>query len=110
METTVNAQIEKVWQNWTDPRHIIRWNNASDDWCTPKAENDLRKGGSFSATMAAKDGSMSFDFGGVYDNVKKHELIEYTTWRRKKSESKVFFKQGMKQKWLKLLMLKIHTQ
>jgi len=78
VETTVNAPIEKVWQNWTDPRHIIRWNNASDDWCTLKAENDLRKGGSFSATMAAKDGSMSFDFGGVYDNVKKHELIEYT--------------------------------
>ena len=78
VETTVNAPIEKVWQYWTDPRHIIRWNNASDDWCTLKAENDLRKGGSFSATMAAKDGSMSFDFGGVYDNVKKHELIEYT--------------------------------
>ena len=65
VETTVNAPIEKVWQYWTDPRHIIRWNNASDDWCTLKAENDLRKGGSFSATMAAKDGSMSFDFGGV---------------------------------------------
>lgn len=78
VETTVNAPVEKVWQYWTEPRHIMRWNNASADWCTTKAENDLREGGSFSATMAAKDGSFSFDFGGVYDKVKKHELIEYT--------------------------------
>jgi len=78
VETTVNAPVEKVWQYWTEPRHIIRWNNASADWCTTKAENDLREGGSFSATMAAKDGSFSFDFGGVYDKIKKHELIEYT--------------------------------
>jgi len=78
VETTVNAPVEKVWQYWTEPRHIIRWNNASADWCTTKAENDLREGGSFSATMAAKDGSFSFDFGGVYDKVKKHKLIEYT--------------------------------
>jgi uncharacterized protein YndB with AHSA1/START domain len=28
--------------------------------------------------MEAKDGSMGFDFGGVYDNVKENELIEYT--------------------------------
>ena len=78
VETTVNAPVEKVWKFWTEPRHIIRWNNASADWCTTKAENDLREGGSFSATMAAKDGSFSFDFGGVYDKIKKHELIEYT--------------------------------
>jgi uncharacterized protein YndB with AHSA1/START domain len=78
VETTVNAPVEKVWQYWTEPRHIMRWNNASADWCTTKAENDLREGGSFSATMAAKDGSFSFDFGGVYDKIKQHELIEYT--------------------------------
>lgn len=78
VEANINAPVEKVWQYWTEPRHIIRWNNASDDWCTLKAENDLREGGNFSATMAAKDGSFSFDFGGTYDAVKKNELIEYT--------------------------------
>lgn len=78
VEATINAPVEKVWQYWTEPRHIIRWNNASADWCTLKAENDLREGGSFCATMAAKDGSFSFDFGGVYDAVEKHKLIEYT--------------------------------
>lgn len=28
--------------------------------------------------MEAKDGSAGFDFGGIYDEVKKHELIAYT--------------------------------
>ena len=28
--------------------------------------------------MEAKDGSMGFDFGGVYDAVKEHQYIEYT--------------------------------
>ena len=28
--------------------------------------------------MEAKDGSFGFDFGGVYDEVKTNELIEYT--------------------------------
>jgi uncharacterized protein YndB with AHSA1/START domain len=78
VETTVNAPIEKVWQYWTDPQHVMQWNSASEDWHTPKAENDLRKDGSFSFTMAAKDGSFSFDFGGVYTDVAEHQRIAYT--------------------------------
>ena len=78
VQTTVNAPIEKVWQFWTLPEHIMQWNNASPDWHTPRAENDLRTGGSFVFTMAARDGSFSFDFGGIYDEVKMHELISYT--------------------------------
>ena len=78
IEATVQAPVEKVWECWTTPRHIIRWNNASDDWCTLKASNDLKVGGSFSSTMAAKDGSFSFDFEGIYDEVNAHKLISYT--------------------------------
>lgn len=78
IETFVNAPIEKVWDFWTKPEHITKWNNASDDWHTPRAENDLRTGGSFSARMEAKDGSMGFDFGGVYDVVRNQDYIEYT--------------------------------
>ena len=78
VETTVNAPIEKVWKYWTEPKHIMNWSFASDDWHTPAAENDLRVGGKFSSTMAAKDGSMSFDFGGIYTEVKHHEKMEYT--------------------------------
>jgi uncharacterized protein YndB with AHSA1/START domain len=63
---------------WTEPQHITQWNNASDDWHTTSATNDLRNGGIFSYRMEAKNGSFGFDFGGVYDEVKTNELIAYT--------------------------------
>jgi len=78
VEITIHAPIEKVWDRWISPDHIMRWNNASDDWHTPYAENDLRVGGKFVSRMAAKDGSSSFDFNGIYSEVKLHELISYT--------------------------------
>jgi uncharacterized protein YndB with AHSA1/START domain len=78
VETIVNAPIEKVWQCFTEPEHIVHWNNASDDWHTPKAENDLRVGGRFVSRMEAKDGSFGFDYYGVYEEIKDHELIAYT--------------------------------
>jgi uncharacterized protein YndB with AHSA1/START domain len=78
IEATVHAPVEKVWQYWTGPEHITKWNNASDDWHTTKAENDLRAGGKFSSRMEAKDGSMGFDFWGIYDEVKPNELIANT--------------------------------
>ena len=78
IETTVKSPVAKVWEYWTKPEHIIKWNNASDDWHTTKAESDLREGGKFSSRMEAKDGSFGFDFGGVYDKLKENELIEYT--------------------------------
>jgi len=78
VESTINAPVEKVWEYWTKPEHITQWNNASDDWHTPWAKNDLRTSGSFAARMEAKDGSFGFEFGGIYDAVKVNELIEYT--------------------------------
>jgi len=78
VEATVNVPVEKVWKFWTSPEHIIKWNSPSEDWHTPKAENDLRVGGAFTSRMEAKDGSFGFDFGGIYDQVKTNELIAYT--------------------------------
>ncbi len=75
--TTVNAPVEQVWEAWNNPAHVVKWNAASEDWHTPKAENDLREGGSFSYRMEAKDGSFSFDFAGVYSEVKTNERIAY---------------------------------
>ncbi|MFA9186888.1 SRPBCC family protein [Flavobacterium sp. FBOR7N2.3] len=77
IKTTVNASISKVWEFWTLPEHITKWSFASPDWHTPYAENDLKTGGKFKSTMAAKDGSMSFDFEGEYTLVKPNEAIEY---------------------------------
>ena len=74
----VNKPMADVWTIWTDPKHITQWCAASDDWHCPKASNDPRTGGKFSSTMAARDGSFSFDFEGVYDDVQLHERIAYT--------------------------------
>ena len=78
VQTTVNAPIERIWRLWTNPEHITKWNSASDDWHTPRAENDLRNGGKFTSRMEARDGSMGFDFAGVYDEVRQNERIVYT--------------------------------
>ena len=77
VEATVAASIDKVWESWTAPQHIQKWNNASEDWHTPKATNDLRTGGNFLTRMEAKDGSFGFDFEGTYTEVIKHEFIAY---------------------------------
>jgi uncharacterized protein YndB with AHSA1/START domain len=78
VRATIYAPVEKVWKFWTDPLHIIHWNNASDDWYTPKAENDLRVGGRFLSRMEARDGSSGFDFTGEYKRVVQQKQIEYT--------------------------------
>ncbi|GGG01284.1 hypothetical protein GCM10011323_02730 [Pontibacter amylolyticus] len=51
ISANVEAPVAKVWRCWTEPQHITRWNNASDDWHTPRAENDLRVGGTFLSRM-----------------------------------------------------------
>ncbi|UCS92008.1 SRPBCC family protein [Echinicola marina] len=77
IKTTVHAPVEKVWRYWTEPEHITKWNAANDEWHCPNASNDLKKGGVFTARMEAKDGSMGFDFSGVYLDVVQEKLITY---------------------------------
>ena len=78
VEVNVNAPVEKAWAVWTNPEDITKWNAASPDWHTTKAENNLTVGGKFSSRMEAKDGSFGFDFWGIYDEVKPNEYLEYT--------------------------------
>jgi uncharacterized protein YndB with AHSA1/START domain len=73
----INQNIDKVWQHWNEPQHITKWYQASDDWHAPYAENNLSIGGQFKTTMAAKDGSFSFDFAGEYTEVTPLESIAY---------------------------------
>lgn len=77
VETQVRAPIDKVWDAYVTPGHIVQWNAASDDWHTTKSTVDLRKGGAFSSRMEAKDGSFGFDFEGTYTNIILHSRIEY---------------------------------
>ena len=93
VEANVNVPVEKVWEAWTKPDHIVKWNHASDDWHSPWAKADFREGGNFSARMEAKDGSMGFDFGVVYDVIRTNEYIEYTIGDGRKVQVR-FTKQG----------------
>ncbi|MGC3943025.1 MAG: SRPBCC family protein [Chryseolinea sp.] len=77
VETLVDAPVEKAWRYFSEPDHITKWAFASDEWHAPYADNDLRKDGKFKTTMAAKDGSFSFDFEGVYTNVVPNKTFEY---------------------------------
>lgn len=78
VETVVHAPIEKIWEFWTDPIHIVKWSVASPDWHVPHATNDLRVGGQFLTRMEAKDGSVGFDFTGTYTFIDPLNMIEYT--------------------------------
>jgi len=88
----VDAPVEKVWEYWTEPEHIKKWNNASEDWHTPFAENNLSVGGKFLSRMEAKDGSFGFDFWDIYDEVKLYEVIDYTLGDERKV--KITFDRG----------------
>ncbi len=78
IESEIKQVVNKVWEAWTKPEHITRWNFATDTWCCPSASNDLRPGGKYSARMEAKDGSFGFDFEAIYDEVITNRKIAYT--------------------------------
>ena len=63
--TTVAAPAEKVWSAYTTPDDITQWNFASEDWCSPHADVDLRVGGKQISRMEANDGSMGFGRAGA---------------------------------------------
>jgi uncharacterized protein YndB with AHSA1/START domain len=90
IEATIYASVEKVWDFWTNPDHIIKWNNASADWHTPRAENDLRVGGRFLSRMEARDGSSGFDFTGTYTKVEPYKQIDYTMDDGRKVQASFF--------------------
>ena len=77
VETVVKADLNAVWGAWNTPADIQQWNQASDDWHTPRSSVDLREGGKFNVRMEAKDGSEGFDFEGTYTRVEPRRRIEY---------------------------------
>ncbi|MBU2581166.1 MAG: SRPBCC family protein [Alphaproteobacteria bacterium] len=73
--TTIDAPVARVWQAYTTPADITKWNFASNDWCCPSAEVDLRAGGAYKARMEANDGSFGFDFEGIYEEVEPNKAL-----------------------------------
>ncbi|NJM16328.1 MAG: hypothetical protein HC896_13980, partial [Bacteroidales bacterium] len=77
VQAAINADSKKVWDYYTEPEHITKWNFASHDWQCPSATNDLRVGGKYLARMEAKDGSFGFDFEAIYSEIKTNERFTY---------------------------------
>jgi uncharacterized protein YndB with AHSA1/START domain len=90
VEAKIEAGIQKVWDYYTNPSHIINWNFADPSWHCPSASNDLKVGGNYVARMEAKDGSFGFDFEAMYTEVHPLERFTYEFGGR---EAKVDFQQ-----------------
>jgi uncharacterized protein YndB with AHSA1/START domain len=78
IQATISADRKKVWDFYTNPDHITKWNFATDDWHCPNATNDMRVGGKYLARMEAKDGSFGFDFEAVYEEIIEGEKFTFT--------------------------------
>jgi uncharacterized protein YndB with AHSA1/START domain len=77
IETEIEASRAIAWNAWVTPKDITNWNFAIDEWCCPRAEIDLVVGGKFNYRMEAKDGSMGFDFEGVFTELAPQKNIRY---------------------------------
>jgi uncharacterized protein YndB with AHSA1/START domain len=77
VEVFIRKPVNEVWEYFTDPLHIVNWNFASDDWCCPFAENELKIGGRFRYTMSSKDGKFSFDFTGRFTDINFWKFLSY---------------------------------
>ncbi|WP_421753931.1 SRPBCC domain-containing protein [Croceimicrobium sp.] len=77
VEVLIPQELDKVWEAWTQPELIQKWNFASDDWHCPAAINELKAGGTLKWRMESKDGKLGFDFIGTYLEVRPKEFIAY---------------------------------
>ncbi|MCI5081670.1 MAG: SRPBCC domain-containing protein [Saprospiraceae bacterium] len=84
VRTSISAPITETWDCFTQETHITNWNFATEDWCCPSAENDLRPEGSFKWRMEAKDGSMGFDLTGTYQDISSLQEITYQLENKRK--------------------------
>lgn len=77
IQTTISADKQKVWEYYTKPEHITKWNFADPSWHCPTVTNDMNVGGRYIARMEAKDGSFGFDFDATYTEIKNGDSFSY---------------------------------
>lgn len=72
----LNAPREKIWEIWTEPKHMKHWYGPRDLTLTV-CESDLRVGGAYRFVLLAPDGN-EYSFRGIYKEVMKPSLLIYT--------------------------------
>ncbi|MFN5459947.1 MAG: SRPBCC domain-containing protein [Bacteroidota bacterium] len=83
VRAVVKAEKQKVWNYYTLPEHITKWNFADPSWHCPAATNDMKIGGKFFARMEAKDGSFGFDYIAIYTEINDGSDFAYEFAERK---------------------------
>jgi uncharacterized protein YndB with AHSA1/START domain len=78
IQAVISADRKKVWEYYTQPKHITEWNFADPSWHCPTATNDLKVGGKYIARMEARDRSFGFDFEAVYNEIVTSKKFVYT--------------------------------
>ncbi len=76
LQRVLAARRENVWRCWTDPQLLPQW-FAPKPWTTPRAELDVRPGGSNLVVMRGPEGP-EFPNRGVYLEVVPHERLVLT--------------------------------
>lgn len=75
-----DAPRQLVWDAWTRPEHLERWQGAPEGMTVTLLEKDLRRGGRFRLCMRAPDGAEHW-LQGEYLDVVPPELLVFThTW------------------------------
>ncbi len=75
-ERIVDVPKERIWQAWTEPRHITQWFTPAP-WKTVACEIDLRPGGLFSTVMQSPEGQR-FPNAGCYLEVVENRRLVWT--------------------------------
>ncbi|GGJ64762.1 MULTISPECIES: SRPBCC domain-containing protein [Alphaproteobacteria] len=77
-EALIDSPIETVWRAFNDPADIVQW-DASDDWRTTWASNDLQVGGLLKLRIEPRHDGTSFDFAATYTRLEPMRVIEWRT-------------------------------
>jgi len=77
IERTFDAPAEDVFDAWTSAEVIRRWFKPGQDWRTPRAEVDLRVGGTVRVVMRAPDGS-EVGAMGEYTVIERPNRLAFT--------------------------------
>jgi uncharacterized protein YndB with AHSA1/START domain len=77
IKLSINAKKQKVWDYYTKPVHITKWNFANSNWHCPSAKNDMQIGGKYQARMEAKDKSFGFNFEAIYTKINQGNNFTY---------------------------------
>lgn len=76
LDRVIAAPPARIWRAWTEPQLLTRW-FAPSPWTVPRAEVDLRAGGTFLVAMRSPDGA-EFAAPGVFLEVLHERRLVFT--------------------------------